>query len=168
LDRYLVMLIGNIASGKSTMAKRFDKAGYLCVSSDSIRYMFHPNEYIFGADQEYAVHTTEVSAVRSIMELGFNVCVDDAGSSIKDRREWMIELAKQNGYKVIAVKMPNLAKHVSVRRRLKSNHGKYDKKRWEQVYDMFQKTNCPPTIKEGFYGIYHHNSSSLRSLLEVR
>jgi len=137
MDRYLVLLIGNIASGKSTIAKKFDKAGYLVVSSDSIRYMLHPNEYKFDIDEEYIVNQTKKSCVQTAMELGFNIIVDDAGNSLKTKREWIVSLAKEKCYKLIAITMPFVSKSTAVKRRLKDNHGKYDKARWEEVYDMF-------------------------------
>lgn len=167
MDRYLVLLIGNIASGKSTISKKFSKIGFSCVSSDGIRYMLHPDEYVFNPEEEYAVHSIESAAIKSLMDLGFDVLVDDAGNSILNRRKWMMELAELSGYKVVAVIMPTLSKSASAKRRLRNNHGGYDKKRWEEVYEMFQKTNCPPTKKEGFHAIYRHNSSSLDGLLEV-
>jgi predicted kinase len=162
-----MLLIGNIASGKSTFAKKMDKAGFRCVSSDAIRYMFHPREYVFDEEEGHAILETEKAAVNTLMELGFNVCVDDAGSAIKHRREWLVELAKKHCYKLVAVKMPFVEKGLSVKRRMKNNHGKYDKVRWGQVYEMFQNNYIPPTVKEGFYGVFAHNSSSLRDLFKI-
>lgn len=167
MDRYLVLLFGNIASGKSTMSKVLNKHGFVCVSSDALRYMLHPYVYKFDQEEDYAISETEKIAVTTLMSLNKNIVVDDAGNMLFYRREWLVELAKKNCYKLIAITMPFFSREVSVKRRMKHPHGKYSKERWSQVYDMFQKNYNPPTKKEGFDAILSSNSDSLFDVLAV-
>lgn len=167
MDRHLILLFGNIASGKSTLAKKLNKAGYIIVSTDGIRNMFHPAEYKFDEEETYAIVEAEKMAVSTLLSLNRNVVIDDAGNCLGLRRKWALEEAKKFCYKVIAIEMPFYSRAVSVKRRLKNNHGKYGADRWSMVYDMFQKNYNPPTKKEGFDAIYRSNSAGVRRLLEV-
>ena len=150
MNKFLIILIGNIASGKSTLAKELDDAGFLVVSSDSIRYMLHPNEYKFKLHEEPIVYAIKIAAIKAIAKQGLSFVVDDAGNVFKRKRKIYVDIARKFGYELIAVHMPHISKKEAVKRRLKNNHGGYDSKKWGEVYDMFKDNLELPTIEEGF------------------
>lgn len=59
----LIILIGNIGCGKSTLAKKLVKKGYCIISRDSFRYMIGAGNYIFDLKYEPAVKCANLNTV---------------------------------------------------------------------------------------------------------
>ncbi|RLF58119.1 MAG: hypothetical protein DRN27_06200, partial [Thermoplasmata archaeon] len=106
MEKELIILVGNIASGKSTMVKSLVKKGFRCVSRDGIRYSLGNGEYIFDALCETAVRK---SAQRLALELVKSdiekIVIDETNMSISSR-SYYITLAKAHDYKCVAIVMP--------------------------------------------------------------
>jgi len=144
----LILLTGNIASGKSTLAKKWAKAGYRIISRDAIRYMVGAGDYIFNIDLEPTIKKGTLALLEEFLKDGIDIVYDEVNVN-KKLREPTIKLAKKYGYKVLAVILPRLSKKESVNRRLKNPHGQPDRKIWEEVWERFDKIYEIPTLEEG-------------------
>lgn len=75
----LVILVGNIASGKSSLGKRFNKeAGYIIVSGDGLRYLFSGGDYVYSDKLQSFILETEFKLVNGLLKEGFDVIIDDS------------------------------------------------------------------------------------------
>ena len=148
----LIILVGNIGSGKSTLTKRYQQHGYVIIARDWIRKVIGGGEYIFNPDYEPIIFATEKYMYKQFLTLGKNMVIDEVGLS-KSMRKRYIPLAKKYGYKITAIVLPILSKEESIKRRLNDNHGNTDKKTWEMVWERFNSMYEEPTKKEGFHKI---------------
>jgi predicted kinase len=148
MDKELILLIGNIASGKSTKAKELAKQGYTIISRDAIRYMIGAGEYIFNPDLEPTIKKATHELLKKFLEDDVRVVYDETNVN-QALRSSTIEIAKEYGYKVIAVVMPRLSKRKSVNRRVKDPHGSDDRDIWNMVWTNFDSIYEEPTIEEG-------------------
>ena len=144
-----VVLVGNIGSGKSTFARGLIEAGYIAVSRDQVRYALGEGQYIFKPEYESAVHSINMCMFRQFMALETNILVDETNVSVVCRENY-VWAAKNRGYKVIAVELPRYDKEESIKRRMASNHGKFDRNVWENVWTRFDSRYVSPTVAEGF------------------
>jgi len=145
----LILLIGNIGSGKSTIAKKFVKKGYVCICRDSLRYMIGAGDYIFNRSLEPTINKAEKKIVIEFMKLGVNLVIDEVHAT-EHLRKMHIDLAKKYGYHITAYVMPRLDKKTSVDRRMTNPHGQPDRISWEVVWEGFDSRYEEPTKEEGF------------------
>ena len=148
----LILLVGNVGSGKSTYAKKIVKENPNCfvVSRDSLRYMVNAGEYTFDREKETIVHDLAMRCLASLLASGLDVILDETNMNKRSRKNY-IDFAKEyEGYEIEAHVMPRLGKEESVKRRLQDPHGTYDKAKWEEVFDMFSKRYIVPSESEGF------------------
>jgi tRNA uridine 5-carbamoylmethylation protein Kti12 len=149
----LVILIGNIGSGKSTLCRKYAKKGYIIISRDALRYMIGAGDYIFDYKYEPAIHAANLAILESFLAGGHNIVMDEVNVS-KSLREAYIQLARSvsqiRPYKIIGVVLPRLSRAVSVDRRINSPHGNFPRETWEKVWDTFNKMYVTPTKAEGF------------------
>jgi len=148
-EKELIILIGNIGTGKSTYVKKYQKKGYIIIARDQLRYAIGSGKYIFDYDYEPIIWKTELYMFKKFADLGINMVIDEVGISKKMRARY-IPYAKLMGYKIIAIIMPHLTMREAVNRRMINPHGQPDKKLWEQVWAKFEALWEEPTKKEGF------------------
>jgi len=145
----VVIMVGNIGSGKSTHTKKLQEEGYVVVSRDALRYSIGAGDYIFNLDYESTIHDIALYMYESFLKLGVNIIFDETNMSIRGREELLI-LAKEYGYTTLAWITKKINKETSVKRRLGDNHGNNTKEVWEKVWDMFDRMYEEPTVEEGF------------------
>ena len=148
----LVLLVGNIASGKSTLAKKWVDNGYRVISRDAVRYMVGAGNYTFDPDLEPTIKKGTLALMQEFLKDDIDIMCDEVNVS-KRLRKPTIELAKQYGYTIVAVVMPRLEQAISVNRRLNAPHGKADSSIWEIVWSNFDEMYEEPTIDEGITNI---------------
>jgi predicted kinase len=145
----MIVLVGNIGSGKTTYCKHLIKEGSLIVSRDALRYMIGNGKYIFDKRIEPAIFESERNILENLMLREFNVAVDETGINKRLRRPY-IRLAKNYEYEIEAHVMPILSKKVCVDRRMKQPHCINERDVWEAVWEKFNNIYEPPTRVEGF------------------
>jgi len=150
----LIMLVGNIGSGKSTLVKELVKQGYIVISLDAIRYMLGGNTYLFDVDLEPEVFKIAKYALKLISDFGYSIVIDETNMSLYIRN-WHFSVIKGKGYTTTAIVMPQLSKKESVKRRMQSNHGNNDAQVWGDVWDRFNRAYVEPSEDEGFSKIIH-------------
>ncbi len=149
MNKELIILIGNIGTGKTTYAPQYVKKGYVAIARDTLRYAIGDGKYIYNPQYEPIIFTIERFMFHQFLIKGVNIIVDEVGVS-KEMRKHYIEEAKRFGYKITAIEMPHLTMKEAVDRRMNNPHQQNDRKLWEQVYAKFEAMYEEPTKEEGF------------------
>lgn len=145
----LIILIGNIGSGKTTLCKELVKQGHVIVSRDDLRYSIGAGEYTFNLEFEPIIAESIYNLVRSFMKRDISLVVDETNMNKKMRSKYL-HLAQIYNYKATAIILKKLSMNYSVKRRLKNNHGNTPKEIWEGVWKRFNDMYEKPSKKEGF------------------
>ena len=145
----LIILIGNIGSGKSTLSDTYQKDGHIVISRDSLRYAIGGGNYVFNLEYETALLKAEQVLFTEFLEMGKDIIIDAVNSSRMTRTRYILP-AKEKGYIIKAIELPKLSKQESVDRRLNDPHGNFSKETWEEVWEMFDGIYQSPSIEENF------------------
>jgi len=156
MSNKLIVLVGNIGSGKSTWIKKYKETheDVWVVSRDNIRYALGDGEYIYDKDFE--------SYIQYFCSDIFNTLVDkQVGSIIIDETNMTRKVRKrylrlnnlyipEYRYHTQAIVFPDLGENEHVRRRLGDNHGDTEEGTWIGVYRGLRGAYEAPTGGEGF------------------
>ena len=148
MKKELIILIGNIGAGKSTLAKKYQKENYIVIARDQLRYAIGGGIYIFNYNYEPIIWKTEQYLFRKFVKLGVNIVIDEVGLTKAMRKRYIL-YAKRYNYKIIAIEFPRLSMKKSVNRRMNNPHGQDDRKLWESVWHKFNKIYESPKKSEG-------------------
>lgn len=148
----IIILVGNVGSGKTTIAREFVERGYVAVARDILRYAIGDGKYIFSTSLEKLVWDTELFMFNELLRLGKNIVVDEISISKAMRERYFFEYfyGKYRHYEFIAIEMPKLTKEQSVQRKLQEPHQQPDSDLWAGVWEKFDKQYQKPTEDEGF------------------
>ena len=142
------ILIGNIGSGKSTIAAKFAKMGHVIVNMDIISTMIGGGEYgLYDTKKKEIYHETEHSIIETALKNGFSVVIDRTNMDRK-RRESFIKIGKKYAAKIVAYDW-GAGDFSGVNRRIKSPNG-IPAETWANVYKFMKQSYEPPTLEEGF------------------
>lgn len=145
---HMVLMVGNIGSGKSTYVNHLLKSGYLNVSRDGLRYSIGGGEYLFDLKLEPAIKKVVLLLAEEIMKTGKNLVIDETNMCTEIRLPY-IQLAKKYNYRSYAIIMPKYDMDCSIDRRLQSPHGNFDRSIWETVWKRFDSIYDEPSKDEG-------------------
>jgi predicted kinase len=157
----LIILIGNIGSGKSTYCKKYQEQGCVIIARDQLRYGIGNGKYVFNYDYEPIIWDVEHHMFRRFLDLGVDIVIDEVGIS-KKMRERYIPYAKALGYKIIALELPRFSMEEAVARRMTNPHGQDDANLWKQVWTKFDNQYEAPTKEEGFDEIIRLEKETVR------
>jgi len=151
----LIILVGNIGSGKSTLCEMYQRRGYVVISRDSLRYAIGAGNYVFNPDYEWIIWDAEIQLFEDFLSQGVDIIVDSPGLS-KSMRQRYIKIAKSSeyNYDIVCHNLQRLSMEESVKRRLQKNHGNTSKEKWEEIWKKFDNFYEEPTLDEGFSNIY--------------
>lgn len=145
----LMLLIGNIGSGKTTYAKKYVEKGYINISKDNLRFNIGAGKYIFDRRYEKTIFEVEKKMFQNFCRLGVNIVVDGTNVTRTLRKRY-ISYAKRYNYKIIGIVFPFLPRKTALKRRFKDPRGDKNKMKWGEVWEMFNFCYCIPLKKEGF------------------
>lgn len=148
IKKEVIILVGNIGSGKSTYSKKYQKRGYVIVSRDQLRYSIGGGKYIFNESYEPIIWRIELSLFRYFVDFGANIVVDEVNVN-KIMRYRYISYAKRNGYRVVFIVMPRISMKKSVNRRMRNPHGTPNRGCWREVWEKLDGLYEKPSKKEG-------------------
>ena len=150
MTKELIILVGNIGSGKSTFTKKVqENRQYVVISRDSLRYGIGGGNYVFNLEYESIIWDTELFLFRSFVRQEVPIIIDEVGVT-KEMRKRYINFAKLHGYFIQAVILPRISMEECVDRRMNDPHGQYDRKLWEKLWSKFNSMYEEPTLAEGF------------------
>jgi predicted kinase len=144
----LILIVANVGEGKTTLAKKYQKKGYVVISKDSLRYCIGAGNYIYNYKYEPIIWKIEERMLEAFMELGVNIVVDSICVSKRIRKRY-INIAKYNNYKVKCYILPKLSMKEAVDRRMQNPHGQYNRSIWRRVWKRFDKVYEEPKLSEG-------------------
>lgn len=149
------VLVGMIASGKSTYAKNAARAGFLCVNDDAVVNMLHADDYtLYNKSLKPLYKTLENQAIGTILAMGRNVVVDRGlNVSIQGRQRWLA-LAKSYDVPCEAVVFSNDGPQVHAERRQASDSRGYPFEYWDRVAKIHNEMWQTPSLAEGFDKIH--------------
>jgi len=153
----LIILTGNIGSGKSTLVKKFQSNNFVVIARDMLRYSIGGGTYTYNLEYEPIIWDIELELFYRFLELGVNIIIDEVGVS-KEMRDRYIYNAREYDYKITSIVLPRLSMKESVDRRMINPHGQYDRKIWESVWTKFDNMYEEPSKDEGFDEIIFYNS----------
>lgn len=156
----LIIMVGNIGSGKTTFIKQFVQAeaekgiNWFVVSKDDLRKMLGVGKYIWNPQIEIIISDVVVSFVAHLLYQKRNVIIDGTNTTKEVRNKYLrITKNKSNiGYecKVEAIILPKISKKLSVLRRMANPHDENTSEHWGEVWQKFENVYEEPTIEEGF------------------
>ena len=117
---HLIVMVGNIASGKSTYIKDLVKKGYVVVCKDGIRYSLGGGEYIFNPKYEPGIHEATMKLFVRLLLEGENIVIDETNMTVKTRKPYMIH-ARMTDYKITAVITKKTTLKTALSRKKKAN-----------------------------------------------
>lgn len=147
MKQEIQMLIGNIASGKSTYCKGHINQ-FVVLSCDALRYMIGAGQYIYNINLEYVLRSTILQMYVDLQPYKCNIMIDETNVSVSNRKLFIDK--KSLDYTITAIIFPKLSMEESIRRRLGDNHGQTNYDVWKRVWTSFNQRFEVPTFKEGF------------------
>lgn len=151
----LTLLIGNIASGKSTYCREKAAEGAIIVNDDAIVAAVHGGDYtLYSKDLKPLYKTVENTIVSVALAIGKDVIIDRPNLTVPSRRRF-IALAQSLDIKVKAVVFPFMDPLVHADRRVKHDSRGYDYSYWFDVAHQKHIQYIAPLHSEGFDFISH-------------
>lgn len=151
------ILVGTIASGKSTYSKLCAYNGDIIINDDAIVNMLHANQYdLYDKKLKSLYKSIEMHIATSSLLLQKNVVIDRGLNMTKQSRQRWISLAKSFDTKVIAVIFPKLSAKEHAERRIKDNDRGHSYEYWLKVAQQHINTYQPVSIAEGFDDILYY------------
>lgn len=145
------ILVGMIASGKSTYCRNAARLGIICLSDDAVVNMVHGNEYtLYSENLKVLYKGIENHVVGAALALQRTVLVDIGRNiSVQARRRW-IALAKSVDVPCEAIVLPRSTPEVCARRRADSDPRGHSYAYWLKVAESHDALYAAPTLHEGF------------------
>jgi predicted kinase len=145
------VLVGMVASGKSTYAKNAAEYGFVCVNDDAIVSMLHAGDYtLYDKSLKPIYKTIEVAIVTSALQLGRSVIIDKGTSGRAASRARWIAIANSFDLPCEAVVFPRQQASEHARRRFESDSRGLSMERWLRVAEEHELDYSEPTEAEGF------------------
>lgn len=146
----LEVLVGPIASGKTTYAQARADQGAILVSMDDITMMLHGGDYRrYDVGLKGLYRQIETDAIGHGLELGRDVVVDRTNLDL-ERRSRYVGLARAAGAITWAVTFPIESPETQARRRVQVDSRGYDYDVWLAVAEKHAREYVAPSVDEGF------------------
>lgn len=145
------ILIGNIASGKSTYCKKRAKEGAIIMNDDAVVNGVHCDMYtLYSKDLKPLYKSIENAIVTSSIMLGRDVVVDRGLNLTPKSRRRFIGLSHAYDVDAVAVVFEFCDPVVHAQRREKDNLRGHTFQYWHKVAKVFDEKFVPPQEHEGF------------------
>jgi predicted kinase len=144
------VLVGNIASGKSTYVDKMQKKNpdVKIVSRDAWRHCLERDSYVFDLNLEPKIAKCVEAELLFYSAYGSDIIIDETHMT-RRARGWCLDLLPDH-YIIEAVVFPDRGEDSHVRARLSSNHGSTSEATWREVYRRNAQRYEEPTEAEGF------------------
>lgn len=151
----MLVLVGMIASGKSTYCKNAAKMGAIIMNDDAVVNLVHADEYtLYDKKLKILYKTLENQVVSLGLALNKPVVIDRGlNMSIRGRKRWLA-LASSFDVSCEAVCFLNEGPETHAKRRVVGDSRGHDYTYWLKVAREHQASFVVPTLDEGFSAIH--------------
>lgn len=162
----LIIMVGNIVSGKSTWIKKFLKTeqgkDFVVLSKDDLRRMLGAGNYLWDENIEQAIQVSLIDLLQNFMLCNKNIILDETNMNLETREAYFCLTKKRKSYgynyEIIAVVMPQLP-FDRITHRIKFREGlpewgDFPREVWEGVWKRKNSKFEMPTLEEGFDKVY--------------
>jgi len=145
----LIVFTGNIGTGKSTIAAKYAKKGYVVVNMDTITRMVHGGEYgLYDGAKKDVYQAAEVACIMTGLEQGFSVVVDRTNMKASDRARYIGMGRNYDGVSISSLDF-GPGDPASLARRIGKPNG-IPSDQWVDVGCFMQESYQKPSTDEGF------------------
>lgn len=146
----LIILVGPIASGKSTVARRLAQQGAVTITGDAIVNSLHAGRYTLYREELRPLYKAmQHTACTTALEMGLSVVVDKTSITAESRRQWL-QIAKAYSTPSFAIKFAVESPETHAKRRYESDPRGYSYEKWLEVARSMAQRWQEPTLEEGF------------------
>jgi predicted kinase len=150
------VLIGCIASGKSTYCKRHAKDGCIIINDDAIVSMIHGGNYnLYNSELKPIYKGIENNILHLAIVAGKSVIIDRGLDVKKVSRQRWISLGKTLEVPVCAIVFPMETARIHASRRMAHDNRGFGFDYWLKVAQNMSDKFEPPTTEEGFNSIVY-------------
>jgi predicted kinase len=146
------ILVGNIASGKSTYAKERARQGALVVSMDALLTALHGGLYAYDKELKETYRLIQSALITAAIRTGRDVVVDDRNHT-EVKRGRLIAIAAAEGEPVAATVFEREDPMVHSDRRVKAGARGVSGSKWFEVADITDREWQEPNATEGLNSI---------------
>lgn len=152
----IYVLVGMIASGKSTYSRNAARKGQLTLNDDAVVNLVHGGDYLLYEKNLKPLYKSIENHVLSLASCANKSIVIDRGLniSLQGRRRWL-SLAKSFDIPCEAIYFPLYTPEVHAQRRFKSDNRGHDYEYWLTVASHHFNRIWEPTVNEGFDAVHH-------------
>lgn len=147
----IYVLVGMIASGKSTYCRQVAKQGRIILNDDAIVNMLHADNYtLYDKNLKLLYKSIENNVISLGLCAGRTVIVDRGLNVSKQGRKRWLALAKSFDVECHAIVLPKDTPEIHAERRFKSDSRGHTYDYWLRVAKHHDSIYSEPTIEEGF------------------
>jgi predicted kinase len=155
METKVYVLVGMIASGKSTYCKNAAKAGQIILNDDAIVNLVHADNYsAYTSNLKILYKSIENTIVSLALSIGRPVVVDRGLNVSKNARRRFIALANSFDVPCEAIRFEFEGAAVHAKRRYESDSRGQSHEYWLKVAQVHEGLYEPPDITEGFNKIH--------------
>lgn len=148
------VLVGTIASGKSTYAQARAAQGSIIVNDDAIVNAVHADQYTLYQESLKPLYKgVELFIVNTALAIGKDVLVDKGLSLSRASRQRWISIGRSLDVPVKCILFPPSWAEVHARRRVEADSRGHDYDYWLRVATHHLSVYEPPSTEEGFDSI---------------
>jgi predicted kinase len=145
------VLVGNIASGKSTYCRDRAKDGAIIINDDAIVNALHCDQYgLYSEELKPLYKAIETQILMTSIAMGLDVVVDRGLNLRPDSRRRWVSLANSMDERCEAVIFEFYDPAVHATRRMQHDARGHDFNYWLDVATRFHRQYEKPTLAEGF------------------
>lgn len=161
VEQIVELLIGPIASGKSTYSRKRAKEGFIIINDDAIVNALHCNFYnLYDKELKPLYKIVENTVLHTALSMGKSVVIDRPNYSRGMRRRY-IAISSSLDIPVVGVKFKDCGAEEHATRRMKSDSRGGTLEYWMHVYNEHKKLYEEPSLSEGFTDIVEANIKDL-------
>jgi predicted kinase len=145
------VLVGMIASGKSTYAAKKAEEGWVIINDDAIVTALHGGNYgLYNEKLKPLYKAVEDNILHTAIAMGKNIVIDRGlDLSKKSRRRW-VAIAKATETQLTAVVFEMFTPEIHATRRIQHDPRGSNYNIWLQVAQTHERSYIAPSYEEGF------------------
>ena len=157
------VLVGMIASGKSTYARLAAQQGMLCINDDAIVNMLHGDDYtLYDKQLKVLYKSIENHIIGTGLAMGKSVLIDRGLNVSKKGRQRWISLAKSFDIQCEAIVFANEGPQIHAQRRFNSDSRSHSFDYWLKVAEAHNSLYLLPSKEEGFDAVHHVSFNEIK------